>query len=177
MIFGLIAGGTYVGGFFYFSRSHQIPRITKDLISSNSKKIANQTLSENNESLSTGDVQPLINLYKSQPKQRELLKEQMDKSPDRGNVVLKENGTYFGIYKRYKVVLKKIPFTVKSNLEDPTFTINDKKFSNKSEITAKLLPGKYTIRCSGKIDGEKKKIEKTLILSPFSNAPEISFNE
>ncbi|BDR56580.1 zinc-ribbon domain-containing protein [Xylocopilactobacillus apis] len=174
----VIAGGTYAGGLLYFSRSHQITDLVKKATSTNPKEISEVVINSDRESIKASELKPLARLYSDSPRTLKLFKNKIEDAPTSGDVQVVSEGKIFGIYPRYRVLLKTISFKFSTNMDQPSFLIDNKAIEllgDKKSFSEKRLPGKYTLRCIGKAGDDKKDLNKELIVSPFEDSKNISF--
>ncbi|BDR58691.1 hypothetical protein [Xylocopilactobacillus apicola] len=175
----LATGCLYVYGKFYYSRDSQLKEMAKQITSKNPEEIAQVAVDSNKRPLPVEELKPLSELYLSSDKERLVMKEKVEHATNSGNVQVIEVGKILGLYPRYRVLLKPIPMTVKTNLKNVTVFVNGdtiEYFGNQGKIVQNRLPGKYTINCVGLAGGTKQKLSKTLLLSPVPEKNLISFN-
>lgn len=175
----LILGSTYTYGKFYYSRERQLRKMALQMTSKNPEDIAEVAVNSKGIPYTPSELKPLTDLYKSSKKEQLVMKEKVENASTNGSVQLIQIGKIFGLYPRYRIVLKPVNLTVKTNLHTPTIFINDYTVvyaGTKSEVTEKRLPGKYTVNCTGLIANDKQKLSKTILLSPIEEDNLVSFN-
>ncbi|BDR56575.1 hypothetical protein [Xylocopilactobacillus apis] len=175
LIIGLIA---YTSGLIYFSRSRQLTAMAQKVVSTNPKEISQIAIDQSHKPLKPKDLEPLTELYQTSPEKKELMREKVVDAADSGNVQIVKSGKILGIYPRYRLLIKPIMFTIKTNLDHPSFNIDENPiqfYGRKKKLTVKRLPGKYTFRCLGNSGKKKKDLKQSAVISPIGEQPVISF--
>lgn len=175
LMLGLTAG--YFTGTFYFSRSRQITKLAEKIISTDPQELTKIVVDEQKQNLNNQEILPLVKLYQGSQHEKELMREKIMSAPTTGNIQIVESGRILGIYPKYRVLLKKNSFTLKTNLSEPIFAVNQHILSNSSNFQVVLLyPGKYQITCIGMAGQKQKVLKKNLFLSPFEEKLTVNFH-
>lgn len=178
IIFLIVGVSTlYFTGTFYFSRSRQIKKLAEQVISTNPQTLSKIIINEKNQPLKYSEILPLTKLYQSSKHEQELMYEKIISVPTAGNIQIIQNGKILGLYPKYKILLKKNCFTLKTNLKKPIFAIDNYILNNTGNLrTIQLYPGKYKIECIGISNHNQKHLKQDLFLSPFEQKQTINFH-
>lgn len=178
IIFFIIGVSTvYFTGTFYFSRSRQIKKLAEQVTSTNPQTLSKIIINEKNQPLKYSEILPLTKLYQSSKHEQELMHEKIISVPTSGNIQIIKNGKILGLYPKYKILLKKNCFTLKTNLKKPIFAIDNYILNNTGNLrTIQLYPGKYKIECIGISNHNQKRLKQDLFLSPFEQKQTINFH-
>lgn len=167
----------YFIGTFYFSRSRQIKKLAEQVTSTNPQTLSKIIINEKNQPLKYSEILPLTKLYQSSKHEQELMHEKIISVPTSGNIQIIKNGKILGLYPKYKILLKKNCFTLKTNLKKPIFAIDNDILNNTGNLrTIQLYPGKYKIECIGISNHNQKRLKQDLFLSPFEQKQTINFH-
>lgn len=167
----------YFTGTFYFSRSRQIKKLAEQVTSNNPQTLSKIIINEKNQPLKYSEILPLTKLYQSSKHEQELMYEKIISVPTSGSIQIIKKGKILGLYPKYKILLKKNRFTLKTNLKKPIFAIDNYILNNNGNLrTVQLYPGKYKIECIGISDHNQKHLKQDLFLSPFEQKQIINFH-
>jgi len=159
LIIIIVAG--YFGGKTYYSESRQIQTLQDNVISGTSSKMKSSLIDVNGNKLSTSQIGALKRLYLKDSSAIKSVGHQIKDNRNNTIVGIKENGKILMIYPRYKVVLKNVILTVKTNISNPTFYLDGKIVAAKSvngeyQIDT-VTPGVYDLKVvAGKGSGKMK---------------------
>ena len=174
----IAVGGTYEYGKIRYSRERQLSQIAKKITSINPEDIADVSVNSKKQPFDPEELKPLARLYKKNAEERTVIAETVKNGETNGTIKITKVGNIFGIYPRYRVMINPVIFTIKTNLEHPTISIdaNTVEYSgNDPQIIEMKLPGEYTVDCVGFSDNSKKKLSKKVLLSPIEKKKLISF--
>ncbi len=175
----LLLGGAYFGGNAYYSRDRQLTALAKGMTSNDPAAIAKVAVKNNGSALTNTDLAPLRALYKADPKVQKEMYTWILEAHTTGTVTVQQNGRIFGLFPRYRVVLRQVKVPLTTNLNDTKITWNDHNLSSTNDGRKRkftIYPGQYRVIVTGKKAGDSKRLTKTVIVSPFKTPAVLSFN-
>ncbi|MCD2256921.1 zinc-ribbon domain-containing protein [Agrilactobacillus fermenti] len=167
----LLLGGLYLFGNWYFSKARQQANIMTALNNDQRSALAHLSLDTNYQPLSQTELKPLTDFIQAHPAERSQLVAQLSDQKQVPNFNIQAKGRQFLFYPKYYLIIKRIPLTLKTNLKQPTFYLNQIKVSASGNTNYQfdpVLPGTYQLKLSGKVNG--KSVQRTLDVIAFDQA-------
>ncbi|WP_125589098.1 zinc-ribbon domain-containing protein [Companilactobacillus jidongensis] len=171
--------GGYLLGNWYYGKNRQIQNLQDEVTSGKTGEMKLALIDEDGNTLSTKKIGALKRLYVKDNSAIQKVRDQINSSHSDGNFVVKETGKQLGIFKKYKIQVRSQELSIETNIDNPTFTVDDKNVAARSEgdeyKLSEMTPGLYdvTVKSRNKSDQAKS---KQVTISISDDDSEITMN-
>lgn len=155
--------GGYLLGNWYYGRNRQVQNLQDEVTSGKTGEMKLALVDENGNTLSTNKIGALKRLYIKDSSAIQKVRNQINSNDDDNSFSVQESGKMFGIFKKYKVRVRNQELSIDTNIDNPTFTVDDKNVAARVDgdeyKLSDLTPGVYdiTVKSRNKSDQDKSK--------------------
>lgn len=145
----ILVGGYFVGK-SYYSKDNQVQRLQDEVISGTNTKMKDSLVSEKGEKISNNQISALKRLYMLDNTATKTVTQEINSNQKDSTFSIQKYGNYFLVYPKYKVVMKDKILEISTNINNPTFKIDNKVVATKSvdgvNKIEDLTPGVYDLK-------------------------------
>lgn len=155
--------GGYLFGNWYYGENRQVQNLQDEVTSGKTGEMKMALVDEDGNALSAKKIGALKRLYVKDSSAIQEVRDQINSSHSDGNFVVKETGKQLGIFKKYKVQVRSQELSIETNIDNPTFTVDDEDVAARADgdeyKLSEMTPGVYdiTVKSRNKSDQEKSK--------------------
>ncbi len=159
--------GSYLYFDHYFSRAATTDRFITAIKTDNTKTAVKLIQTDDPDFKTTpATVEPLLNYYRHNPQEMAVLKRRMNNTGViNRNLDFIDAGHHFFLFEKYVLNVKTIFLTIQSTQANNTIKINHKTVAqglrkNVTRTFGPIIPGRYTIQVTAKVNGRYQTNEK-----------------
>lgn len=174
----ILVGGYFVGK-SYYSKDNQVQRLQDEVISGTNSKMKDALVNEKGEKISNNQISALKRLYMLDNTATKNVTQEINSNQKDSTFSIQKYGNYFLVYPKYKVVMKDKILEISTNINNPTFKIDNKVVATKSvdgvNKIENLTPGVYDLKVfNSKKNSENK--SKQISLTIEDNPTALTLN-
>lgn len=155
--------GGYLLGNWYYGKNRQVQNLQDEVTSGKTGEMKLALVDENGNTLSTKKIGALKRLYIKDSSAIQKVRNQINSNDEDNSFSVQESGKMLGIFKKYKVRVRNQELSIDTNIDNPTFTVDDKSVAARVDgdeyKLSDLTPGVYdiTVKSRNKSDQDKSK--------------------
>lgn len=148
----------YNVGSTVYSQKNQTSRITEALLAKDAEKLANITTTDDpNFEVNADNLEGFINYLDQNPNRLNELVTDLQRTGRHDSFIIRQNGSRFGLYDAYELVMQPVYGTVYTNAEDVSILLGDEELlvSDQDDFSGEIgpfAPGVLTFTATGAIN-------------------------